>query len=486
MQNRLVFYIFVLGCLFGILAHFTVGLSRDIFSDDAYYYTIIAVNYAENGIMTFDGISRTNGFHPLFMFLQVIVVFIAGTEPIILYRAINILCSLLLFAGVLSAGFGRDRYKYMAVVCICLFRYNIHYFYNGMESSLTFLLFLIIIIFLERGNYTGAGIFGMLLVSARLDTLIYILFFLFGSIMVFKRKIIWQLFIPIIFVFFYLLYNFWHFEHFMPISGVLRSSFPLFNIQLHNLFRGWVPVGVLIMAVFAIAVKRKNALIMGLALGGIAQILSIVLFQKWGKIVSLWYLGLPLMTGLLCVFFIMEKKRYFKKICMVFIVLFMVYNGALFFRRIYNFRGSEIDLRENTQIIEFIKKSSKDSLWAYTDCGALSFWGERSFVNLDGLVNDFEYQEYLKRGELGLYLREREVDYIIGRIWNRWGSHKEKMFQYRIAPHVFSGEYDYFEFYVYSYMYDRYSDIVVLDREIRRSDEFQDGKAEAVFVVFEL
>ena len=43
---------------------------QDIFTDDAYYYAVIARNLAATGKLTFDGVSGTNGFHPLLLLLE--------------------------------------------------------------------------------------------------------------------------------------------------------------------------------------------------------------------------------------------------------------------------------------------------------------------------------------------------------------------------------------------------------------------------------
>ena len=54
-----------------MLAHFDlVNLIRDVNYDDAFYYFEIARNLAEGKFSTFDGgITRTNGYHPLWLFL---------------------------------------------------------------------------------------------------------------------------------------------------------------------------------------------------------------------------------------------------------------------------------------------------------------------------------------------------------------------------------------------------------------------------------
>ena len=76
--HNVLFVLFLLGILgyggsfaFYMLTKFDlINLIRDINLDDAYYYYEIAKNFAEGKFSTFDGgITRTNGYHPLWMLL---------------------------------------------------------------------------------------------------------------------------------------------------------------------------------------------------------------------------------------------------------------------------------------------------------------------------------------------------------------------------------------------------------------------------------
>src|SRR5574340_812292 len=52
----------------------------DLWSDDAYYYLVIARNFVETGRFTFDGSSLTHGFHPLLCWLEAAGYAILGTQ----------------------------------------------------------------------------------------------------------------------------------------------------------------------------------------------------------------------------------------------------------------------------------------------------------------------------------------------------------------------------------------------------------------------
>lgn len=71
-------------------------------TDDAFYYYQVAANIAHGAGATFDGISRTNGFHPLWLLLNIPVFALKGINPFLPLRVVVVLEGLLNFAaGVL-------------------------------------------------------------------------------------------------------------------------------------------------------------------------------------------------------------------------------------------------------------------------------------------------------------------------------------------------------------------------------------------------
>ena len=108
------FALFVLGILaFGAaFAWYTLdrfdllNLIRDGFKDDAFYYFQIAHHMAEGRFSTFDGIVRTNGYHPLWMFVLTPLYWVFDkTEALFAVKAFEIM---LLAGGVaLVAGAAR-------------------------------------------------------------------------------------------------------------------------------------------------------------------------------------------------------------------------------------------------------------------------------------------------------------------------------------------------------------------------------------------
>lgn len=85
----------------------------------------------------------------------------------------------------------------------------------------------------------------------------------------------------------------------------------------------------------------------------------------------------------------------------------------------------------------------------------------------------------------------KNVKYLICTAWDRPQTDQgeyEPMYRCRVAPDLFSGDYEAGEFYVYSYKYMKYSDRIRLPREaeVWRSPAGRDGRAMARTIVFDL
>jgi len=106
-----------------------------------------------------------------------------------------------------------------------------------------------------------------------------------------------------------------------------------------------------------------------------------------------------------------------------------------------------------------------DATIGMTDCGYMGLFSDRRVVNLDGLVNGFEYQEYLRRGRFRAFLDSSGVSYI--------ASHSGGI------ASVIDGHYRLTPFEAWSHLYDVSGGRVELaaDNEVYRSQPYwSDGK----------
>jgi hypothetical protein len=134
-----------------------------------------------------------------------------------------------------------------------------------------------------------------------------------------------------------------------------------------------------------------------------------------------------------------------------------------------------------------------DAVVAGTDVGALGFWTQRRVVNLDGVINNFGYQEFLRTGRLRDYLRQQGVTHLATVLWDReqayTGRPIERMYRQVLDPPAVHGtDYKQHEFFVYSYVYGVYSDRIALGPrdEVYRRFVGKDGIADAAYVIYRL
>ncbi len=506
----------------------------DLFSDDAYYYTVTARNFVQSGRITFDGSALTNGFHPLLFWIEVAGFALLGTDasPQSQYLVLMIAIAaafVLTLGACLWVAQARPRSKADLVVRTALFltvcallvpRFS-KPFLGGMESILVLPLLLLVGWLAWQRRYAPAGMAALLLVMARLDMLPYIVFPL-GLVVAWRERSelrraarsILLLSVPAgAGTLGLMLWHGSYFGHPVPIHGVLKSCFPRINFQWHQVFgRGYGGMTLwfaLLTATVAIGllIRRRSAndetrgAGLTAAMLCLIQLAAFMLFQKWSKPIPVWYFGPALVTGSFALSIGVLSRvgpRGLRAMTVVAALLAVTINAASYARAWH--RGAPLwavppvvpacATGAAGELVEFIKRRPPEELFACTDSGKLAFWSGRRVVNLDGLVNDFAYQRALRDGRLAEYLAKRNVKYLIFPAWDRplaRGTY-EPMYEHRVAPALYSGNYDSAEFYVYCYQHMTYSDRVPLPRsaEVWRSATLRDGRALCKTVVFDL
>src|ERR1700691_5333604 len=85
--------LFLILCSCSLLFRY-VHLGHILFSDDAYYYFVVARRLVQTGRSSFDGFTLTNGYHPLWMALLVIQ-YKCFTQSLLITRLIEFGLSLI-------------------------------------------------------------------------------------------------------------------------------------------------------------------------------------------------------------------------------------------------------------------------------------------------------------------------------------------------------------------------------------------------------
>jgi len=118
--------------------------------------------------------------------------------------------------------------------------------------------------------------------------------------------------------------------------------------------------------------------------------------------------------------------------------------------------------------------TSPGAIFAMSDCGHFAFFSLRRVINLDGLVNNLDFQRTLAERRLNQYLRQNEVDFLV-----KHAVHGED---------VIEGGYNSLTLPFPSRLHEGLGDSVRLPEqsEVYRSPRFSDGRYPSVLVIWSL
>ena len=149
------------------------------FVDDAYYYIVLAQHLVHMGKSTFDGLSLTNGYHPLWMLLLAAQYKLFG-ESLMLTRAIEYLLGL----GTLVVALRVVRLSGTVlnlVFSVGLYILLSHFAFNGMETTLFAFCFAAFTCYSQRSQNSaapasiGLGLLAAAAIAVRIDAAVFIL-----------------------------------------------------------------------------------------------------------------------------------------------------------------------------------------------------------------------------------------------------------------------------------------------------------------------
>ncbi|MGQ9706172.1 MAG: hypothetical protein ACUVWP_04110 [bacterium] len=412
-------------------------------SDDAYYYLQVSRNIAIGMGSTFDGINKTNGYHPFWLIILIPVHLIVGFSRIGAIRSLFIIEMVFYFLTIFLLIRGlRGRLGYigsLSIIAISLYPRFFHIITVGLESSLLLFLLTLLWFYLRkilggRGGLKGAFILGLLLgliILARFEVGVILTFISLLTIIIFRYSkwnkkailiVIISFAISSLIVLPFLIWNYLNFGHFMTISASLKSSFPntSFNYKYIITYPEYY-IGVIIF-LFLLFVREDNLsgellpdLILGISC--LFMLISFLLFGRWAHFSH--HYAPTLLLIFISTAIIVEaiykriskvvSSRFIGTIMILLFIIFACYSQFIVYRETMNtFRKASYEgakwVGENTD---------RDDIFAMKDCGAFGYLSERRTINLDGVVNNFVYQEYLKDGRLTEYLGLMGVDYIV-------------------------------------------------------------------------
>ena len=422
--------------------------------DDAAYFSEIAWRAAHGQGFTFDGLHATNGFQPLWQWMLVPLAALAQ-DPLTLFRsAILLQCVLAGLAGLLLLQWSARALspRSLAILALAYVVLVYRYALNGMETAVELLVLASLAAFASgtrafeaKRPLASLGLGALLGVAflARLD-----LVFLGGVIVVVSAWRAWRegarrmehiqraLLVTLgasVIVAPYLLSNLREFGHVVPISGALKSSFPRIVTDKPLLERlspkdviqlvfvgAWCAWAARVPPPADPAQRERRAFLRAAAAAMTLHGLHTILFMKWAVFPwhFLWY-GLlvvsviaDLTEGLLQR--LPQRAQGWTRAAFAGLVLC----AAVGFWRLDGVR-SRARLERNWRVIAYETglwahdHTAPGTVFALADAGLFALFGQRPVVNLDGLVNDFDYQEWLRVGHLAEYLDKNHVRYVV-------------------------------------------------------------------------
>jgi hypothetical protein len=427
--------------------------------DDAFYYFKIARNAAHGHWFTFDTINETNGFHPLWGFVCYIVYKLVPG----LYTGLRavLTVNILLWVGASAALWFavRSRGAAWAAAAVVLFTavtVQMSTYQSGMETGLFETLWLLLFLFVRlrdplrsRGRAPCDALFGLLLllvILARIDGIL-----LLPGVALAVAAIHWKdgagrilgrwvsvFAVTVAGLVAYALLNKQLFDVFLPISGMLKSTFPHVHVVREYVFRYWWAEAAALIALAAniwIAVRARSvredgrasesdlALLFAFNTYCILHMLNTLVFTKARGAYN-WYFHPYILTVILD--FVMigswvlgdewlrdRRMRPVRVTAIVLALLLLVVPA----RRLYRGITGQLPAKWRTYCYDAAlwarSSTPPDTVFAMNDAGVFGYFSDRRVVNLDGLVNSLEYQRYGAEGRLDDFLKKCGARYLV-------------------------------------------------------------------------
>ncbi len=440
-------------------------------TDDAYYYFQVARNLAAGHGVTFDGVSLTNGFHPLWMLCLWPVYALFGGEPELALRAVYFVIVALVGATIavtyrcLSAFAGRRAA--VAGLAALSAPFLVNPLINGLETGLLTLLLVAALLVDRRCDLLRPdsstrtnlllGLLLALIVLCRLD-LVFVGFAVAGLIAwrtwagepgaatagasrrigTLLRKYVQVGVVGVVLVTPYLAWNLLTFGHLTPISGALKSSFPVvslsaakfepFAIRLALLEYGLATFVVLWLTLLPrrgpakatdhadetaqLNARGPGSLLVALWLGCGLHLVNTLLFMNWA--VHWWhfasYAPLALLAGVLLIARLEQTWRAQRWLAPVAGILLLAASAGAWTLDAHR-RGAHHG--PWYAAARWIDAELPDgAVLAMEDCGLVGYFCGRPMVNLDGVINGYAFQKALATGTLSDYLQHCGVTHI--------------------------------------------------------------------------
>ncbi len=418
-------------------------------SDDSFFYLQVAHNIVAGNGSTFNQITTTNGYHPLWMGICIVLALIADNDKLLLLKYVvfsqAIIFLLIIYIFYEISKILSIRNFYISVPIIASYFLSIGNY--ASEAHINGLMHFITLLFILKNNTLNIKssillglILGILFLS-RLDNLFFITIILIYYTFITEDKkinfkyILISAFFSFIVVLPYLYYNYQNWGHIVPISGAIKSIFPTATFDINSLgtFGQLVTFIVLIcfLSIFMMKIKdNKGNLLFILSSSSLISSLYVVIFTdhhtNWA-----WYY----VTGVITIAFFLplivdkiEDKLQFGYKFQYFTIIVTIIISFLGISRSWSeyfnpeargFNPFQFKSTNNCRWLIYVGKWLKENLPAdsrimiYEWPGLIAYFSDMKIVPIDGLMNDFKFQDDLVNYGIDKYIRINNLEYFI-------------------------------------------------------------------------
>lgn len=371
--------------------------------DDAYYYFQIGKELAHGHGSTFNGLDHTNGYHPLWQLICALP-YLVGLTGLAAVRALLVLqlalwaATLWIVAGIVGPRLSRVSTGTAAVLLALVAGnpYVLKIFVNGLESGITALAYAGLIAAVLKRDDRLVSIWLVVAFLGRTDAV-----FVIGCLFLATRA--WQRFVPVgVVAAAYLLFNQVVFGNPLQVSGVVKRQ-PMTVGRLAAL---------LVVAGIALAVaagarrlestrfERTTSFLANtywfaaacVLLAGYYRVLSVEVYLWYYAPVALYLFLLLLHAAADFAEGVVAEGQSIRTVQVILVVPFLI--GAVF----------AVKLITDPQLRSLQEGDRAAALWVRDntpsgvvigswDAGVVGYFADRPVVNLDGVVNSFEWEE---------------------------------------------------------------------------------------------
>lgn len=466
MQQRSTFLIFLLILIIGVLVRLVyifseIDLLIRFIPDDAFYYFQTAKHIVAGNGSTFDGLHKTNGYHPLWMMFLLPIALVIS-EPILFTRFVLLVSTLLcsLTAVVLYFTIYRVTLSYrLSALGFALFFLNpviILESINGLETNLTNLIFVILIYLIinserVKGLYIYLGITAGLLFLARTDAI----FFIVGAFAVHfllspklnldnVKKLFVTGAISLILILPWIIWNWINFGEIIQTSGfavpyIIRENFILNGGTQQSFFLNGIKkyidflmkdlaryLGyprtslILIISIISMIVLRDRAknrkekilfkLLLFLWIAGLSLTLIHVALRSYPRP---WYFTQIIIVAILTIVLAFHLLNIKKGAGWLYVLVLLIISlsSALLIPKMIN--GAYFYQPEMLDAAYWLKENAKDDqISGSFNGGIVAFFSGKRVINLDGVINNSAFAA-IRDKKLLDYIEENEIDYYL-------------------------------------------------------------------------